>query len=312
MDNDVIEAKNQWHAPKARPSKAPTDFQIQLAKSPYAQMLATPVRQCQGTRARLPSYFMQAFTIMAHPETKQPWRVPLDLTKKHQPAQETSEASDAKAPNLPLPVGAIGYVNSRQKLMEALVNSSSGYGERWKSSYAEIMGKYHSTRRIIQATQWRSDMDTHILELHRRRLVEHLQYTTQLRRGYISRSATWEDSTLAKRQAGGIIWTGPRSGGFANFDDDNATDQIVVPEFSTLEIGKTGKQVPVFNLRRMLGKEHLSKLRLACPSFGGEIMIIKDKRMTVDLRKRLWKLEGYIASYYEHIPDHVAAALNDL
>jgi len=77
-------------------------------------------------------------------------------------------------------------------------------------------------------------------------------------------------------------------------------EQISVPEFSTLETGRDKKKVAVFNLRRLLGSEHLTKLRKESSIFRKEIVVIRDKRMTIELRMKLWKLEGYMATYSQY------------
>ena len=381
MDPEAIEAKSQWHSPKARPSDNPTEFQIQLAKNPYAQMLATPIRHCHGTKALLPSFFLQEFDVVGHPVSKRPWMVPQNLTKtygsgsqtatslldRHQRSNEPfvqtgkdnedmpSESSELKsrtvgpsgklavpAANFKSPdietlsttgmnitqstttspriasgphdvsstkpysrnsqIGVSYYVMSRQQLIRSFSERGSGYEDQWTQMSSDRIKKSVSARHIKEATKWRKDMDTFILELMRRRLGEHLHYLAYLKRGYVSGSASWEEATLPKRQAGAILWTGPYTLEPHDLVQDGFAEQITVPEFSTLESGKEKKKVAVFNLRRLLGSEHLARLRENNPIFQNEIVIIRDKRMTIDMRMRLWKVEGYMANYAHYAP----------
>ena len=395
MDPRATEAKSQWHSPKARPSDKPTEFQIQLAKNQYAQMLATPIRQCHATKFVVPSFFLQEFNTMAHPVTQQPWAVPLNLTKKYKPLVRTasSDSNVARAPyevnvqmgdneerlssdnhafesaakspsrkpdgpmsdigngakghelpataaipttgmNIPLSpaikdtntsrlfnipsaqsksqqlqLGSSYYVMARQRLIRSFVEDKSGYQDQWSRMSSERSRKVVSTRQIKDATEWRADMDTLILELMRRRLGEHLDYMTHLKRGYITGSASWGDATLAKRQPGAILWTGPYMPESDDLVRSGCAEQISVPEFSTLETGRDKKKVAVFNLRRLLGSEHLTKLRKESSIFRKEIVVIRDKRMTIELRMKLWKLEGYMATYSQYDPGAIANTL---
>ncbi|KAK3616655.1 hypothetical protein LTR56_018832 [Elasticomyces elasticus] len=53
------------HGPK-------TKMQAELEMNPYAQALASPIRQCALTSARLPSHFLQAFTTQLVPPPSEP------------------------------------------------------------------------------------------------------------------------------------------------------------------------------------------------------------------------------------------------
>ncbi|KAL3419556.1 hypothetical protein PVAG01_08054 [Phlyctema vagabunda] len=82
MDPKLIAAREKWHKRKQPPGTNPTPFQLQLARNPYAQALATPPRQCQLTKVILPRYFLQDFNVVRHPETGQPFYVPRSLVAK--------------------------------------------------------------------------------------------------------------------------------------------------------------------------------------------------------------------------------------
>ncbi|KAH8595773.1 hypothetical protein B0O99DRAFT_142257 [Bisporella sp. PMI_857] len=349
MDPEYIEAKAKHHVAKPRPSSDLTEFQKRLAKNPYAQMLATPPRQCHITKVLLPSYFLQGFGQMVHPVFNEPWQVPKNLTKKHEmtsdgskratlpartienttsrpatralssstipvsspgrtPSDDTenvenpladTDTSNAPSSRTTAPASKIGpstYYLARHELISSIYDPKNGMRPDWKRLLLPPRREAHAmTRKIAHATQARSDMATFVLELLRRRLLENLEHKSKLERGYVSGSANWEDATLSKRQAGAILWTGSyRDSDFG----DEFSEQISVPEFATLEkAAATKKKIAVYDLRRLLGAEHLATLRRACPVYQKEIVSIRDKRVTLDLRMKLWKLEGWLATY---------------
>ncbi|KAK3708158.1 hypothetical protein LTR37_011662 [Vermiconidia calcicola] len=68
MDAVTIEAKMKYKKPKAAPEQREmTDFQKALAENPFANALATKVRQCNITRVRLPAHFLQQFSAAFSP-----------------------------------------------------------------------------------------------------------------------------------------------------------------------------------------------------------------------------------------------------
>ncbi|KAK5172904.1 uncharacterized protein LTR77_003026 [Saxophila tyrrhenica] len=68
MDPLAVEAKQRHKRPKPlRIQGQMTDFQKELASNPYARILASPVRQCQFTNARLPSDLLQRFSSVHTP-----------------------------------------------------------------------------------------------------------------------------------------------------------------------------------------------------------------------------------------------------
>ncbi|KAK3690968.1 hypothetical protein LTR37_018921 [Vermiconidia calcicola] len=76
MDGVAIEAKSKYKKPKAAPEQREmTNFQKALAENPFANALATKVRQCNITRARLPAHFLQQFSAAFSPSPTTEGRV---------------------------------------------------------------------------------------------------------------------------------------------------------------------------------------------------------------------------------------------
>ena len=55
-----------------------------------------------------------------------------------------------------------------------------------------------------------------------------------------------------------------------------------------------GHHIPLFNLRHLLGDEHLQSLRELGDPFDGKLAVVKAKRNTVPLLMWLWKLMGFL------------------
>jgi hypothetical protein len=187
-------------------------------------------------------------------------------------------------------------------------------------------------------------MDSFILELMRRRIVEGLVYLVRRKRGYVSGCVDWDDAKIAGRQQAMILWTGKLKG----FEDEvkHGVEQqsIVVedkqqssaledqqqpdvveteqqpsesgspeqdqqsdepPAFATLTLGKDKPHmVPVHNLPMLLGLQHLAELRRKCPIFDKKILIVRHKRTTIDIQMKLWRLQGYLGVPYVNVPRH--------
>ncbi|KAN0114385.1 hypothetical protein V8E51_003929 [Hyaloscypha variabilis] len=335
MDPDVIAAQEKYRTRKPQPSKNPELFQQILKRNPYAQALATPLRRCQLTHSALPSFFLQDFNLMAHPETGSPWYVPRSLTEKKapilpvdtvglktgsraelEPGAHTDASSQSRPTNEPLTptLGHAVYTLAYQQVLRAL-QDTKGYKKKQnkKSRYRnksmvmpedgppsrfipDRYGQSKSASKFLGTARWRTDMHEFVLELMRRRIVEGLIRVTNWKRGYVVGCSGWVDA-LAKPQVGAFIWTG------GNGDLREGMD--TPPEFATLDIpagpqheGRT-KKVPVHNLRRLLGKEKLAELRAKLPSgiFEREVVTLKHKGPVLDVEMRLWKLQGYLAEY---------------
>lgn len=139
-----------------------------------------------------------------------------------------------------------------------------------------------------------------VLELMRRRIVEHLVALGKLKRGYLVGCADWEDAA-SKPQVAAFLWTG---------GDPDIEHDYEPGEYSTLDLGMKGglkggekkreRKVPVYNLRILLGQEKLVELRqtIGNEMFGRELVALKHKNMTVELQTKLWRLQGYVAEHH--------------
>jgi hypothetical protein len=86
-------------------------------------------------------------------------------------------------------------------------------------------------------------------------------------------------------------------------DTTKKNSSSVAPgEFATLDIDKEMKsKVPVYNLQLLLGDSYVKDLRQHVPPtftvFKHEVVALKNKKLTIDMQLRLWKLQGYLAEH---------------
>ncbi|APA10709.1 hypothetical protein sscle_06g054790 [Sclerotinia sclerotiorum 1980 UF-70] len=296
MDPLFHEARNRHSAPKPQPSKEErTPFQEQLAKNPYALALATPVRQCSATQISLPSFFLQDFTLMSHPTTSDPWHVPRSLSS-HSSSLKSSSSEESSVYNPSL--GSTTYVAMRQPLFQSFFKKGSGYTGIYKK-FGIVNARSVARKHVTLQALWRSDMDTFLLELMRRRTVELLEYLCSRDNRYIHKCETWERVEYSE-QVGCVLWMGQKvvSGEGQQAEEQEYEQETPPGEFETKRIGPGGRKVvPVFNLRTMMGKDWIQKMREGNRIFENQILVVKHKNATKEVQMRLWKLQGYLASY---------------
>ncbi|ESZ95957.1 hypothetical protein SBOR_3649 [Sclerotinia borealis F-4128] len=297
MTPSFHEARNKHSAAKPPPSKERTPFQEQLAKNPYAFALTMPVRQCSVTQLSLPSFFLQEFTVMAHPTTGLPWHVPRSLTSPF--SSNPKLADDDSSPSHTPSLGSTSYVAMRQPLFQSLFKKGSGYAGAYKK-FGLPNAKSLARKRIMLSAVWRSDMDTFLLELMRRRTAEMLKYLCKKDEKYIHQCVNWERVDFSP-QVGCVLWMGQKvaSGSGEETEESQEQEQEIPPgEFETRRIGPGGRKlVPVFNMRTMMGKEWVEKMREGNKIFGNQILVVKHKNATKEIQMKLWKLQGYVATF---------------
>ncbi|KAH8888796.1 hypothetical protein GQ53DRAFT_653494 [Thozetella sp. PMI_491] len=337
MDSDFHKARLRFKQPKQCERKTPDKVRWRriLERNPYAQALATPVRRCVATNACLPKFFLQDFGLQYHPETRQSWLVPPSLAprgpalsspnKGTAPSPGRSEASSMRQPRSPLLDGAAdgvsqepgssgqgeqlpsrnvrggwvgpkNYTLARQDLLKAFQITGSGYWAGHKRLF-----RMHRSPQLASALSpaiWRTDMDTFVLELMRRRIAEHLlHYASQAedkKGGLLIRCDSYDDAR-AVDQRGCLVWLGPS--GAASKDNPNGAALDAQSRLATMRIdnGRLSSKLAVHNLRILLGEEHVQRLRENSRLFReGSLFLLHGRRATLGLQSKLWKLQGYM------------------
>ncbi|KAK5660163.1 hypothetical protein OQA88_13632 [Cercophora sp. LCS_1] len=99
MDPAHYEARRKWRERK-QPESKPKDknkFRKSFARNAYVHALTTPVRRCVVTGTVVPSFLLQGFQVMFHPETAAPYYVPTDLDEPGQQSEQRRRRSQAVA-----------------------------------------------------------------------------------------------------------------------------------------------------------------------------------------------------------------------
>ncbi|KAI1080725.1 hypothetical protein F5B20DRAFT_589103 [Whalleya microplaca] len=329
MDPSYWAAKQRHRQMKPKPGRPQNPLERQMRVNPFANALASSVRQCAVTRVRLPKFFLQDFRLVAHPETGDPWWVPRSLAKDEElefarigpmhldhptykrPRESTQEAIDGsdESEEWPTPRSMPGappgngqpnapsaYTLSRQDLIASFVTNTSGF----KNSQKRLMGPSSSRYRSLASKAiWREDMDTFILEQMRRHIATQLLYISRCcereKRYYIVKCWGWND--VQYKHKGALLWFGE-----AEETPDSEKPQSQPGPFAIFDclnhrglLGTTS--VPVHNLPMLLGSEYVKRLRRDASMLqDGEIFMLAGRR-TVHLQMKLWRLQGYLTNY---------------
>ncbi len=333
MDQSFLEARRRWKLPKAKSDPhRKTKWQRIMARNPFgrghsasiaslmranpptAQALATPPRQCDVTDVVLPRFFLQGFNLMKHPDSDDPWWVPLDLSPGQSSpteeetcvpasgeARDDARPADSLAPSQqpvhnPRPKGGTGYILARQELLRALTSKQNKYYSKQK----RLLTKSRSTRlsTVLKRAVWREDMSDLVLELRRRRIIEDVLYFSKLceeaDREYLAKCEAWGDfGGLTHR--GCVLYLADGDSPITN-GTSNETSAQPPARLSLMDIegAKFGSKLVVHNLDALLGKENVDSLRRRSGVIQtGSLFVLRGKR-TLNLQLKLWKLQCYM------------------
>jgi hypothetical protein len=189
-------------------------------------------------------------------------------------------------------------VLSQKRLVEGIHTKQGGFFHGYKRFPSNRLkdSKQFPENKI----RFRADADTFILELMRRRTVEELVHVSSLEKGYIVPCGYEKENDLSpidcakgKKNVGAILWMG-KSTAAATMDDMPEPG-----EFATVGLPNGRREkMPVHNLKTLLGEKHLTDLRNKTQGkFGTEVVVLRTKRVTINVQLRLWKLQGYRATY---------------
>ncbi|KAK3078486.1 hypothetical protein LTS18_007396, partial [Coniosporium uncinatum] len=133
-----------------------TDFQKRLESNPYALALSTPVRYCPLSHARLPTFFLNDFTLAPAPGSKDPWLLPSTLYRYSLPPSEREQVV-SEPPRL--------WLQSRHEVVEQATRAQrykALVGRRIRDKLSYWRGK--DTVGRDQDVKWRGDMPEFVRE----------------------------------------------------------------------------------------------------------------------------------------------------
>ncbi|KAK8135917.1 hypothetical protein PG984_003857 [Apiospora sp. TS-2023a] len=299
--------KRKPRKPPPTASKPQSLFERQFAANAFAQALATPVRYESLTRIRLPSFFLQDFHLVTHPETGQPWWVPrslaLDGSKQEKSknkknakeegaasstAGETNGAKKSSSSREKLR-GPNAYAPARKDILAAMSTDKSGFYMQWRFLFGPSSSQY---KIFSQKAVWRQDMDEFVLGLMRQHVERDLLYLSRLcveqGRYFLAKCFGWDDVQF--KHKGAVLWFGDETK-----EKESSPGPFATFEFSDKEGVKTA--VAVHNMPMLLGEETAARVRKEAGALQDGAIFMLAGRRTTDLQLKLWKLQGYLSDH---------------
>lgn len=235
------------------------------------------------TKARLPRDCLQAFKLMDHPESGDPWWVPPDLS--------TTLLSRSSEPELSKPAlgrdfgaeeGPGAYALCRMDFLRSFSHTSGRYGRGYRLLLrASALPGYTSN---LGRAVWRDDMEVQILNLMRRRIYEELLHLSELTlkcaRNYLVPLHGMDD--LAGMHQLGCVFT----------VNSNQHTECKRPAQAMGPLAGA-QDIPFHNILDVLGELYTKQLcdRSTIFQCGADILLRGTR--TVSLQKRVWKLQAY-------------------
>ncbi|KAK7911451.1 esterase-like protein [Apiospora marii] len=315
--------KRKPKKPPPTASKPQSLFERQFAANAFAQALATPVRYESMTRERVPSFFLQDFHLLTHPETGQPWWVPRSLALDESKQEKNQNKKDAKeegaASSMAGEPGGVqkkpassreklrgpnAYAPARKDVLAAMCTDRSGFYQQWRFLFGPSSSQYKT---FGQKSVWRQDMDEFVLGLMRQHVERDLLYLSRLcveqGRYFLAKCFGWGD--VQYKHKGAVLWFGDEDGSQQPADGEGRTTKteekgsspgpFATFEFADKEGVKTA--VAVHNMPMLLGEETAARVRKEAGALQDGAIFMLAGRRTTDLQLKLWKLQGYLSDY---------------
>ncbi|CZT23247.1 uncharacterized protein RCC_08958 [Ramularia collo-cygni] len=238
-----------------------TDFQRDLAQNVHAQALATPIRACVLTKARLPSHFLIPFVSNLPPKTPNaqstPPQPPLLIKPSLVPRIGPWKSSQPSSYILASHSAIAHLIGPRTRKKEK-------GGSKWAMLVSERMKKPWAMRErksvdkvaVAKEWEWDEEMDERVKGLLGREVVRRVRW------------CVGQEEDLVGRVGEG-----------------DGEDEIVV------RIGGEGDQIAGFDLREMVDEEALVELRGLFD--GADAFVLRRHSKTVITHLALEALRNY-------------------
>ena len=293
-----------------------------MADYVVAQALATPVRNCFVTGIRLPDYFHLDSGLTPHPKTGVPWHLPQKLATSCDDIEINGSSDEGTASTATNAVALAATTNLSLRSANISLSGAHILAQRRCLAHVSAM----KTREYLgllprswkedfcvdaKSIVWREDMDTLVLELLRKKVIDQLRWLMLKGNVYIVRCYGGSEGIGAFNQAAAALWLGEKRGtdeganteegacfsemSTAESDRETERTQTIQPPPPYAMLDYKGRHIPTYNLRTLLGEEHVLHLRKSSETFRGEMVVIKHKNTTTNAQMWLWKLMGYLA-----------------
>ncbi|OJZ89124.1 hypothetical protein ASPFODRAFT_127057 [Aspergillus luchuensis CBS 106.47] len=319
---------DKLHKKKRRPDPKESDIHL----NPWAQALASPLRACKVTGARVPRAFMSEWGFVQRPDVEDKlWLLPVGLMKDKlnpsstTPSQEeghTKDDNDNHNNKNNVKKNTTRHLTlrivDRLPLLRTLTSTYwSTKTNRKREPLAKLL-PHRWKHPLGPVTSWeesqlslREDTPTFTLKMMRRDVVQKLKAAcdppdtqpeakrrvwTVLPVSKYGRAhiarRTWSMEPFERMECCGVLVNNRRRG-----KPGRVTGLWPrMPEIVC--ISKQKKVAPVFDLTVMLGEEELTELREYCPGLFGKTAVVlrPDNKVTVDAMLALWRLRGFVRS----------------
>ncbi|KAJ5153358.1 uncharacterized protein N7482_009836 [Penicillium canariense] len=317
--------------PVKRRKKLPTAEDVsELKKNPWAAALASPVRMCSVSGARLPRDLLGEWGLVRRPNTDNSYLLPVDLLKDSLQTRQVAETTSQDkatpldpadldpaiaAPDTPLTANSIRNEKLGNQLLLRMINSfpllkglskplSKNTGKkpaisrilpfRWKHPLGPI------TSRVEKQLVWRQDMAEYVLQLRQSDVVKKLEEARRRYKRLDIPNRVWSVLDVQECSETTLINALGQLGPL----DRMACGAVLLtspgcggacPE--TVLNPSTQSQIPVFDLSALLSPSELAKLCDAeAPHFQSPALFFRpDDRIGVEAMLSLWKLQRFIA-----------------
>ncbi|KAJ5769354.1 hypothetical protein N7520_003913 [Penicillium odoratum] len=317
----------QYASPKLAPAKGGLE---PLAKNPWALALASPVRICTLTGARIPRDLMGEWGLVRKPRTEtssdlndtggtdqdKMYFLPVDLLKDSLNGNTKFTAQDQSQDK----TGSAAVENKKPRLTFHMANSLSAL-RKIHGVFSKIKGKKPIASRMVpfrwkhpqgpitareeKQMAWRIDMPDFILRLARRDVVKRLVAASQQSNHLGAANGVWRAiemqgySDLALSEAVAQMEPIDRIEYGAVLllgrspEVDGNENGTVFP--GSVALPQT-QNVPVFDLSRLLSDSDLTTLREAAPHFQRSALFFRPNNKAVNgLLLSLWNLKFFLA-----------------
>lgn len=280
LDPLAVRAKTKYTEPKPlKPHEEKTAFQRELEANPYVQALATPVRQCAVTNARLPSHFLLPFVSHieqppAEDKTSSEKAESRQVTARISPDLDLNGLRELRSPARTYALAQqhiIKHIGSKRRWL-ALVS------ERMKKWFALRLGKQWHNFKVQSEWEWDNKTDENVLEKLREDVVDKVMVAWK--RGQLQVVNEEHDVNAETQRSFGC---------YLRLDD---------PESGNTSGARSGANhgIPVHDLGNLLSPEHLHSIRNAIEGVRighGTSLAVTSSYRTVSLQLALLKLDAY-------------------
>ncbi|KAK0821441.1 hypothetical protein LTR75_000527 [Friedmanniomyces endolithicus] len=296
LDPVVEEAKERHHEPRPHQLYGPrTKMQAEIDMNPFAQALATPVRQCQLTSARLPSHFLQ----------------PLTARLEQQGVKSDSASPPAQRPSVRLvpefesaaPKDASSQVRNYLLAQRPVCDFATTRArwpvlvtERMKAWIARHSGRKSNSISAQKDVQWDADTAEQVLVSMRERVRR--EVSLGVRHKYVLPFSTPSDMQIwHEREKNWRTEDGPVKNLLAleSHEDEDLTSALRQTNSSHSE-GHGLRET--HNLAQLLGEEEVTLSDLgaswALIAKGAKYLAVLESTRSVELRLAVMTVEAYL------------------